>query len=133
MAYMANIHKARMEFAGQCWVRYNSTFRQQAAASGYHRWSSINASLYSICFTGKAAARPHSEFCFSLAHTTQDCPTTADDMDVACEWRMVKSVVAAVSSNTPEQRPSVLDQRAIALDPRSDQVSSVQCGQVYVC
>ena len=82
MAYMANIHKASLEFAGQSWVHYNSTFRRQAAASGYRRWSSINASLYSLCFTGKAAARPHCELCFSLAHVTQDCPTTADDMDV---------------------------------------------------
>ena len=53
MAYMANIHKASMEFAGQFWVRSDSTFRWQAAASGYRQWSSINASLYSLWFTGK--------------------------------------------------------------------------------
>ena len=27
IAYMANIHKASLEFAGQSWVRYDSTFR----------------------------------------------------------------------------------------------------------
>ena len=64
MAYMAGIHRASMESAGQGWIRYDFTFRTQAAASGYRWWSSINASLYALCFTGKAAAKPHCEFCF---------------------------------------------------------------------
>lgn len=122
LVYMGNIHKASMEFAGQSWVHYDVTFRTQAAATGYRQWSTINALLYSLCFTGKVAVKPHCEFCFSVAHATQDCPTTADDMDVACGWKMVKSVVAAVSHNPPDQRPSVPDQRSNAPDPRSDQV-----------
>ena len=122
LVYMGNIHKASIKFAGQSWVRYDVTFRTQAAATGYRQWSTINASLYSLCFTGKVAAKPHCEFCFSVAHATQDCPTTADDMDVACGWKMVKSVVAAVSHNPPDQWPSVPDQRSNAPDPRSDQV-----------
>ena len=129
MAYMAGIHRASMEFAGPGWIRYDFTFRTQAAASGYRRWSSINASLYTLCFTGKAAAKFHCEFCFSVVHAAQDCLTTTDDLDVACGWRMVKSVVAAVSANppdqrpsVPDQRPSVPDQRSNASDPRSEQV-----------
>ena len=66
---------------------------------------------------------------FSVAHAAQGCPTTTDDLDVACGRRMVKSVVAAVSANppdqrpsVPDQRPSVPDQRSNASDPRSEQV-----------
>ena len=131
MAYMAIIHKASMEFSGKSWLRYDSTFRGQAAASGYRHWSAINASLYAICFTGNVAAKSHCEFCFSLAHASRDCPSAADDVDVACGWRMVKSVVAQVAANSigklpnlPDQRPNahMTDQRSNAADPRSEQV-----------
>ena len=65
---------------------------------------STHRCMYSLCFTGRAAAKPLCEICFSLAQA-QECPTAANDLDVASGWRMVKSVVAAISSNTPDQRP----------------------------
>ena len=106
LAYMAHIHKTSQEFAGKAWVEYDATFRRQAASSGNRRWSSIDASLYALCFTGKVASRKHCDVCFSCAHVTRECSLAADNVDVAYGWRMVKSVVASLSSSSQETRSS---------------------------
>ena len=108
LAYMSQIHKASQEFVGTAWVNYDTTFRRQAAASGNHRWSAVNACLYSLCFTGKATPGKCCELCFSTAHVARECSLAADDVDVAYGWRMVKSVVASLSgapAGSQEARP----------------------------
>ena len=57
MAYMVSIIRASQEYEGAAWVAYDAAFRRQAAATGQRDWSGINTSLYTICFTGKAASR----------------------------------------------------------------------------
>ena len=88
LGYMRGVLKACHDFSGLAWVHYDATFRKQAAASGNRRWSGVNASLYSLCFTGKTA----------VAHVASDCPLTQDDQDVSCSVKVVRSVVAAMSS-----------------------------------
>ena len=111
LAHMAHIHKASL-----AWVQYDATFWKQAALSGNRRWSCLNASLYSMCFTGRAVSGKYCEFCFSAAHVTQETSLTADDVDVAYKWRMVKSVLASLSgssqeSRSPSRRPMLPDRR----------------------
>ena len=54
------------------WAHYDATFRKQAASSGNRRWSCLNASLYLMCFTGRAASGKYCELCFSAAHVTRE-------------------------------------------------------------
>ena len=104
LADMSHIHRASLEFMGTAWVQYDTVFRRQA---GCRRWSTINASLYSMCFTGRAVAGKFCELCFSTAHMARECGMAADDVDVAYGWWMVKSVVASLSGPPPaEQRAS---------------------------
>ena len=59
MAYLVTITRVSQDFSGLAWVRYDAAFRRQAAITGNRKWSQINPSLYSICFTGCAQALKH--------------------------------------------------------------------------
>ena len=52
MAYMSLIIRCNQDYEGLAWVRYDMSFRRQAAASGNRNWSEVNSTLYSVCFTG---------------------------------------------------------------------------------
>ena len=56
MAYMSTIVRVSQDFVGLAWVRYNAGFRRQAALTRNRSWSQINATLYTLCFTGNAMA-----------------------------------------------------------------------------
>lgn len=65
MAYAAAIIRVSQDFAGLAWQRYDSGFCRQAAITGNRQWSRINATLYTMCFTGKALAIARCELCFA--------------------------------------------------------------------
>ena len=64
MAYMTTIVKVSQDYSGLAWVRYDATFRRQAALTNYIRWSVINLTLY---FTGMASGTKLCELCLQLA------------------------------------------------------------------
>ena len=66
---MVTITWVSRDFAGLAWVRYDASFRRHAAITGNKRWSQINPSLYSICFTGCAQVQSRCELCMSAAHS----------------------------------------------------------------
>ncbi len=68
MAYMTTIVRVSQDYAGLAWFRYDAAFCCQAALIGNTRWSVINPTLYTMCFTGKAAAQKRCELC-------SPCPT----------------------------------------------------------
>ncbi len=68
MAYMITISRASQDFYSLAWVRYDSAFRQNAAVTGNRKWSAINPSIYSFCFTGKAAVAARCDLCLSTGH-----------------------------------------------------------------
>ncbi len=74
MAYMITISRAIQDFYGLAWVRYDSSFRRNAAVTGNRKWSAINPSIYSFCFTGKAAVAARCDLCLSTGHETSHCP-----------------------------------------------------------
>ena len=74
MAYIITITRVSQDFTCLAWVRYDSAFRRQAAITGNRKWSQINPSLYSICFTGRAQSAKRCEFCLSMDHMVQQCP-----------------------------------------------------------
>ena len=53
LAYLIQIVRVNQEFEGSGWAVYDETFRRQAAVSGNQQWSKLNASLFSLCFTGR--------------------------------------------------------------------------------
>ena len=73
LAYMVSIMKAGSEYAGLAWAQYDSAYRRQAASTGNRRWSGVNPSLYSVCFTGKALSGPRCSVCASGDHAVKDC------------------------------------------------------------
>ena len=79
MAYMIRILRASREYEGSAWASYDAAFRRQAAATGNKRWSKINPSLYSICFTGKAKKVGRCDLCLSAGHPTEECSLGVDD------------------------------------------------------
>ena len=75
LAYMIAIMRASREFSGLAWAQYDAAYRHHAANNNIRRWSQINSSLYSICFTGRAqGSTPRCELCTSVFHVAKDCP-----------------------------------------------------------
>ncbi len=46
MAYLVTISRMSQDFSGLAWVRYDSAFRRNAAATGNRKWSAINPTYY---------------------------------------------------------------------------------------
>jgi hypothetical protein len=73
MAYLATIVRVSQDYTGLAWVRYDAAFRRQAALTGNTRWSGINSTLYTMCFTGMAAATKRCELGFATSHSEREC------------------------------------------------------------
>lgn len=98
MAYMAHIVRVSQDYAGLAWVRYDAAFRRQAALTGNTKWSAINSTLYTLCFTGLAAARSRCELCFATTHSESECAQRGDpDLDTRERLRTIESAVVAMS------------------------------------
>ena len=109
LAYMVAIIRACEDFAGLAWVRYDSAYRRQAAASGNRTWSRINPSLFSLCFTGKALTAKRCDLCLATSHSTKECSLNTDsDPDLPSRLRAVESAVVAFAGGpgTTERQPS---------------------------
>lgn len=76
LGYMINIIRASGDFEGSAWVTYDDTFRRQAANNKDMKWSNINSSLFSLCFTNQDRAGKRCGFCFRsyLANGHHQCP-----------------------------------------------------------
>ena len=102
MAYLVTITQVSQDFTGLAWVRYDASFRRQAAITSNRKWSQINPSLYSICFTGCALAVKRCELCLSAAHTTKQCALLSDpDSELPDRLKAVESVMVSLASRLP--------------------------------
>ena len=102
MAYQATIIRVSQDFAGLAWVRYDQAYRRQAALTGHTRWSVINATLYTMCFTGMATVQKRCELCLATSHTEQEC-AQAGDVDPGLKERL-KMIEAAMVALVKEER-----------------------------
>ena len=98
MAYMATIVRVSQDFSGLAWVRYDTAFRRQAALARNDRWSIINSTLYTMCFTGLASSTTRCELCFASSHTEQE----RGDPDPGMKDRL-KALETAVLAFTSKQ------------------------------
>ena len=97
MAYLVTITRVSQDFSGLAWVRYDAAFRRQATITGNRKWSQINPSSYSICFTGCAQALKRCELCLSSTHTTNQCALAADpDPELPARLKAVESAVVSL-------------------------------------
>ena len=86
LAYMVSIMKAGSKYAGLAWVQYNFAYHQQAASTENRKRSSVNPSLYSVCFTGKALSGPRCSLCVSAEHAVRYCSfSTKSDIERTLE------------------------------------------------
>ena len=112
LAYMVTITRVSQDYAGLAWVRYDAAFRRQAAITGNTKWSQINPSLYSICFTGCAQSIKCCELCLSSAHATKQCIlAAAPDPDLPVRMKAVESALVSLatvrqSGSKPKRPPS---------------------------
>ena len=78
LGYLVHMIRASMDFEGTAWAKYDNTFRRQAAATGSENWSSLNASLFSMCFTGKGKSSAKCDNCLGRGHLAGGCPFIAE-------------------------------------------------------
>ena len=113
MAYLKWIVCLSQDFAGLAWVRYDAAFRRQAALTGNWKWSQINATLYSMCFTGMARSTTRCELCMATTHTEKDCALQGtNDPGLTDRLKTLESLVVAMSPQSgkvgrePTREPS---------------------------
>ena len=103
MAYLITITRVSQDFTGLAWVRYDSSFRRQAAITGNRKWSQINPSLYSLCFTGRAQEAKRCELCLSTDHATQRCPLQIEaNPELPARVKAVEAAVLSLASRSPQ-------------------------------
>ena len=72
-------------------------FRPQAALTGNRKWSAINTTLYSMCFTGRATRACRCEICFASTHTERECAQHKDpDPDVTSRMKSPRAAAAGL-------------------------------------
>ena len=119
MAYMGAIITASQDYAGLAWVRYDAAYRRQAAITGNTRWSMINSTLYTICFTGRATPMPRCELCFATTHTAKDCAQQGDpDPGMQDRLKAIETAVLALTSKPPTT--SVATSRTAPVRPSNE-------------
>ena len=95
---MATIVRVSQDFAGLAWVRYDVAFRRQAAITHNDRWSIINSTLYTMCFTGMASSTKRCELCFASTHTEQECAQRGNpDPGMKDRLRAIETAVLAIT------------------------------------
>ena len=77
LAYQHLIIQAHQEYQGDCWLGYNRRFYQRVATNPSMSWSTIDATLWSLPFSGKASSTLCSH-CFSTSHLSKDCDLNSD-------------------------------------------------------
>ena len=103
MGYMGTIVRASQDFAGLAWVRYDTSFRRQAAQTGHRRWSQLNPTLYSICFTGNAQKVARCELCLGFTHTAAECALRGEaDPEMPGRVKAVESAILALAAGVPK-------------------------------
>ena len=96
LAYLITITRVNQDFARLAWVRYDFAFPD---ITGNRRWSQVNPSLYSICFTGRAEQSNRCELCFSSTHNTKECALVADaDPELSTRVKAVEAVLVPLTS-----------------------------------
>ena len=101
MAYQVGVLRASIELEGGAWAAYDVAYHRQAAATGHRRWSKVNPSLYSLCFTGKAKQSSRCEFCLGSSHKSEECALAVEeDLDLGKRMKAVESAVVAFSAKT---------------------------------
>ena len=109
MAYLATIVRVSQDYTGLAWVRYDAAFRRQAALTGNTKWSAINSTLYTMCFTGMATTTKRCELCLATTHSEQDCAQRGDpDPGTKDRLRAIESAVLALSSGQQERNKQPL-------------------------
>ena len=104
MAYMSTIIRVSQDYTGLAWVRYDAAFRRQAALTGNDRWSVVNTTLYTMCFTGMAASVKRCELCFASTHSERECAQRGDpDPDMSDRLKNLEAAVVAIAK--PRQPP----------------------------
>ena len=73
MAYMSMIVRVNQEYAGMAWLNYDTLFRKHAALRRDTKWSVINTTIYTRCFTGAPRNPARCGVCGAATHETQDC------------------------------------------------------------
>ncbi len=97
MSYMVSIIRASEDYDGLTWVRYDAAYRRQVVANRNCKWSRINPSLFSLCFTGKAQVAKRCDLCLSASHQTAECSLSSEiDPDLP---KAVETAVVAFSKS----------------------------------
>ena len=98
LAYMSSIIRVSQDYTRLAWG-YDAAFRRQAALTGNRRWSQINATIYTVCFTGNAQVKPRCELCLGTTHCSRERALWGDaDPEMQTRAKAIEAAVLALSA-----------------------------------
>ena len=114
MAYMAMIVRSSQHFKDLAWLWYDVGFRRQAALTKNRKWSQINTTLYSMCFTTSfRGGVSRCELCLGSMRSMADCALQGDpDPDMRDRVKAVDATLLALASRQWRQAGDQPTQRA---------------------
>ena len=134
MAYMSMIVRVSQDFAGLAWVRYDPGFRRQAALTGNRSWSQINATLYTLCFTGNAMATTRCELCFASTHSAAECEQRGDpDPEMPTRIKAIETAVLALAGKQGKAGGPIRPSAEICRLWNRNSCTYPRCKHLHVC
>ncbi len=103
---MALIVRASQDYKDLAWLRYDVGFRRQAALTSNWKWSTINTTLYSLCFTTSLKGGvSRCELCLGTLHTAAECALQGEpDPDLKDRVKTVEATLLALAERQ-QKRP----------------------------
>ena len=99
MAYMGTIIRANREYTGLEWSKYDMLSQKYVALRKETRWSMINPTIYTRCFTAATRNPPRCELCLSVAHETKDCSQhNSSEGDIEGRLRCMEQTIQSFST-----------------------------------
>ena len=136
LAYMASIIRVSQDYSGLAWVRYDAAFRRQAALTGNRRWSQINATIYTVCFTGNAQVSSRCELCLGTTHSSKECALRGDpDPEMQARVKAIETAVLALAAKQvkPISTGQVLPSGQVCRLWNRNACTYTRCRHAHVC
>lgn len=131
MAYMSTIIRTSREYAGAEWHTYDTLFRKHAALRRDSKWSVINPTIYSRCFTSAVRNPAKCELCLAVTHNTWDCSQRDPSEDIETRLRSMEQSIQGLSPAHP--RPAIQFSGEVCRKWNKGECNYPYCKHTHVC
>ena len=132
MAYMMSIICVNREYTGLALMHDNILFCKHAVLKGDTRWSAINLTLYTRCFTGVTKEAVKHKLCMYMTHEASEFPHKRNEITMETCLLNIEEAVQSFAQ-CPSQHHGIWSSREVCRKLNSQGCSYLYCRHVHVC